>query len=85
MVDCWISVVPPKFMLSFDKFSDEYRKLPVNGCLRKKNEIIKLWISEKDIQIIDLVVLNGIEYAIIPFELMDDLCEWLNEALNIYL
>jgi hypothetical protein len=48
MVDCWISVVPPKFMLSFDKFSDEYRNDKIMDF--RKSLIIII------IQIIDLAV-----------------------------
>ena len=71
-------------MLSYDRFRDEFRKTSIKDkCVRKNNEIMKLWIAEKKVKC-GQTIIGGMQYLLIDYEDMDGLCEFVNQAQRKY-
>ena len=77
-------VVPEERMLEFDKFSEDIKKMDIDGCIRKRNEVIKLWINEEKIPTKSVIVGDTL-YNVFSFSDMDKLCDFINHARAKYL
>jgi hypothetical protein len=80
-------IVKEKAMLEFDKFSNELKKIPFEGSIRKKNETIKLWMNEDINNTIKpaYVKVGSETYCVFSFSDMDRLCEFVDIARDKYL
>ena len=74
-------IVPEKFMKIHDKFTDDFKKMKINGCLRS-GEVVKLFVQSKNVPF--SAKLGKMTYYVLSFEDMDKLYEFATEARAKY-